>query len=144
MTEIVEQTIAVAATFTAELIEEPLAYWMQELGIQSKINFAPYNQVCQELLDTSRLLSRNMDGINAILIQLENWYKSNDNPVPNVVFSVREQEEIERNVQDLIRAQKSATESSKIPWIVCLCPASNRIIKDKDRVRILQVVLQGP
>jgi FkbH-like protein/FkbM family methyltransferase len=131
MTETIEQTIAIAATFTAELIEEPLAYWMQELEIQSRIEFAPYNQIFQELLNPSSLMSGNDDGINVVLIRLEDWSKFRDNSI-NAALSVKEYEEIEHNVHDFIRALKSATERSKLIWIVCVCPVSSRITENKD------------
>jgi FkbH-like protein/FkbM family methyltransferase len=131
MTKTIEQTIAIAATFTAGLIEEPLAFWMQELGIQSRIEFAPYNQVFQELLNPSSLMSGNDDGINVVLIRLEDWSKFKDNSI-KVTLSVKEYEEIEHNVQDFIRALKSATERSGFTWIVGVCPASSRITGNKD------------
>jgi len=61
MTNMTEQTIVIAATFTAEPIEEAFSYWMQELGIRSRIEFTPCNQVFQQLLDASSTLSRNDD-----------------------------------------------------------------------------------
>ena len=64
MTETKKITIAITATFTAELIEEPLAYWMKELEIQSRIEFSPYSQVFQQLLDPLSLFSKNDKGIN--------------------------------------------------------------------------------
>ena len=89
MIETTKPTIAITATFTAELIEEPLTYWMQELGIQSKIVFAPYNQVFQQLLDPSSLLSKNDDGINIVLIRLEDWQKNNDSSTAKIDTAYR-------------------------------------------------------
>ena len=40
-----KQTIAITATFTAEPVEESLDFWMKELNIPARIEFAPYNQV---------------------------------------------------------------------------------------------------
>src|SRR5437870_4139075 len=65
--------IAIAATFTAEPVEEALEFWMDELGRSGSIAFAPYNQVFQELLDPGSLLSRNREGINVLLVRLEDW-----------------------------------------------------------------------
>ena len=64
------RTIAVAATFTAEPLEQSLAFWMLELGISARIEFAPYNQVFQQLLDPSSLLATNHTGVNVILVRL--------------------------------------------------------------------------
>src|SRR5947209_3553981 len=60
-------TLAVAATFTAEPLQDALSFWMRELGQDAVIEFAPYNQVFQELLDPASLLSRNQNGMNIVL-----------------------------------------------------------------------------
>ncbi len=39
------QTIAIAATFTADPLAESLAFWMKQLDIPTRITFAPYNQI---------------------------------------------------------------------------------------------------
>jgi hypothetical protein len=70
------QTIAVSATFTAEPIQESLAFWMQQLDLPATVMFAPYNQVFQQLLDPTSLLLSNQMGVNVILIRLEDWYSS--------------------------------------------------------------------
>src|SRR5262249_35249073 len=57
-----EHEIAIAATFTGELLAETVEYWMEELEIKARITFAPYNQVHQELLDEHSVLSRNEHG----------------------------------------------------------------------------------
>src|SRR5206468_12650840 len=74
-----KQSIAIASTFTAEPLEESLAFWMRQLEIPSEIEFAPYNQVFQQLLDPSSLLARNTSGANIVLVRLEDWKKSEKN-----------------------------------------------------------------
>jgi len=59
--------LAVSATFTVESVADTLSFWMRELGLQYEIKFAPYNQVFQQLLDPSSLLSMNRNGINVIV-----------------------------------------------------------------------------
>jgi len=68
-------TVAIAATFTAEPIEEFLSFWIKELNLLCKIEFAPYHQIFQQLLDPNSLFSTNQQGFNVILIRLEDWYK---------------------------------------------------------------------
>ena len=65
------QSIVISATFTAEPIEESLIFWMNELNMESKVQFAPFNQVFQQLLDPTSLLTRNQRGVNVILIRFE-------------------------------------------------------------------------
>ncbi len=71
-----KRTIAITANFTAEPIEESLGFWMQELNISSEIEFAPYNQVFQQLLDPASLLSTKQHGINVVLVRFEDWGKA--------------------------------------------------------------------
>jgi FkbH-like protein/FkbM family methyltransferase len=68
-------TLAVAATFTAEPVEESLAFWGRELGTPLKVEFAHYNQVFQQLLDTSSLFARNEQGMNVVLLRFEDWVR---------------------------------------------------------------------
>ena len=67
--------IAIAATFTAEPVEEALAFWIEEIERPGSIEFAPYNQVYQQLLDPNSLLGRNHQGINVVLLRLEDWQR---------------------------------------------------------------------
>ena len=69
--------IAVAASFTAEPVLGTLAFWMRELGLNAAIEFAPYNQVFQELLNPGSLLSQNHGGMNVILLRPEDWLRFN-------------------------------------------------------------------
>ncbi|OKP52612.1 polyketide synthase [Serratia marcescens] len=65
------QTWALAATFTAEPIAEPLQAWFSQLRWHDRLTFAPYNQVYQALLDPASVLATNSSGVNAILCRLE-------------------------------------------------------------------------
>ncbi len=111
-----KQTIAIAATFTAEPLEDSLKFWMDQLDLPSNIEFAPYNQVFQQLLDPAGLFGRNQHGVNVVLVRFEDWLR----------YLEGENDEIERHVRDLLDAFKAATEQqqSATPYIVCVCPAS--------------------
>ncbi|MEB3279245.1 MAG: amino acid adenylation domain-containing protein [Lyngbya sp.] len=65
--------IAITATFTSELIEDYLSYWLKEIGETYSIEFAPYNQVFQELLNPNSLLATNQNGVNVVLARFEDW-----------------------------------------------------------------------
>ena len=49
---------------------------MKELEIPARPEFAPYNQVFQQLLDPASLLATNTGGLNVLLIRLEDWLKT--------------------------------------------------------------------
>ncbi|MFN6465769.1 MAG: non-ribosomal peptide synthetase [Nostoc sp. DedVER02] len=70
---IYEQKIVITATFTSEIAEDSLSYWFQEIGITYSIEFTPYNQVFQELLNPASLLTNNQNGVNVVLVRFEDW-----------------------------------------------------------------------
>ena len=66
--------VAIAATFTAEPLEPVLRFWLDALGLDASVAFAPYNQVFQQLLDSNSLLARNR-GVNVVLVRFEDWIR---------------------------------------------------------------------
>jgi len=86
-----QMTIAVAATFTAEPLEDILAFWMNELDVPHRILFAPYNQPFQQLLDPSSLLSRNRNGLNLILLRFDDLSRGDNSLVAGVDPAEKEQ-----------------------------------------------------
>jgi amino acid adenylation domain-containing protein/FkbH-like protein len=116
-----KQVVAVAATFTAEPIEESIRYWTKALNFPAEVAFAPYNQVFQQLLDPASLLLGNRHGLNVLLLRLEDWQKT---------FAELERPDIDnvqRSANELVRALQSASTSRSVPWLVCFCPPSNRM-----------------
>ncbi|MFK7849091.1 MAG: HAD-IIIC family phosphatase [Rhodothermales bacterium] len=76
--EIAELHVAIAATFTAEPVEKTLSFWLESLNIPHVIQFSPYNQVFQQLLDPNSLFALNKNtenrhALNIIYIRLEDW-----------------------------------------------------------------------
>lgn len=112
--------IAVGATFTVEPLEQPLAFWLQKLQIPSAIEFAPYNQIFQQLLDPSSIFSNNQSGINVILVRLEDWQGSHE-------------EEVYRNLEDFSNLLGTSLSQQKTPFIIIICPNSphKQIILEK-------------
>ncbi len=65
--------LVIASNFTAEPLEDALNFWGDHFGVQIRVEFAPYNQIFQQLLDTGSAFRRNSDGVNVILLGLEEW-----------------------------------------------------------------------
>ncbi len=117
------QTIAIAATFTAEPVAASINFWMHELGIPSKIEFAPYNQVFQQLLDPSSLLSRNEQGVNVLLVRSADWLRCSGrsssgeeltfNSVPG---------EVRGTATQLVEAVHRFAQRSAVPLVLLFCP----------------------
>ena len=66
-------TLNIASNFTCEPLEEPLQFWARHFGARIRIEFAPYNQIFQQLLDASAAFRTNKEGANIILLGLEEW-----------------------------------------------------------------------
>jgi amino acid adenylation domain-containing protein/FkbH-like protein len=135
------QTIAIAATFTAEPINESLKYWMKELNVPAQIDFAPYNQIFQQLLDPTSLLSTNTRGLNVLLIRLEDWeqFETEQPANPNQAGASRD---LSRKVEDLVQGMKTAANRTDTPWLVVLCPPGHRVTNDPARLAIDQAAQQ--
>jgi FkbH-like protein/FkbM family methyltransferase len=65
--------LKVASNFTAEPLDDTLNFWGDHFGIRFDTEFAPYNQVFQQLLDPGSVFRRNGDGTNVVLLALEDW-----------------------------------------------------------------------
>jgi FkbH-like protein len=118
------QIIALTATFTAEPLLEPLHFWMNELDNPCTVKFAPYNQVFQQLLDPDSTLSRNQTGMNVVLIRLEDWWRGAGDFHFGEGSAEEAHQRVERNTKDLLEAMKFVAGNSRIPHLLCFCPAS--------------------
>jgi hypothetical protein len=132
--------IALTATFTAEPVEEPLSFWMNELDIPCLVKFAPYNQVFQQLLDPASSLSTNQSGLNVVLIRLEDWWRGAADLHSGHDGQESVQERVERNTRDLLDAMKFASRKSRVPYLLCFCPASQRIQTDETMARFFSLL----
>lgn len=82
--ETLKSKIVVSSTFTSEPMLEALQFWSKQLEKNWEVQFAPYNQVYQQLLDPSSLVGSNSYGINVVLLRLEDWFRFQKNLVPRL------------------------------------------------------------
>jgi FkbH-like protein len=134
------QTIALTATFTAEPVAEPLNFWMNELDIPGLVKFGPYDQVFQQLLDPASILSTNQSGLNVVLVRLEDWWRGAGGLDSGHDGQENVQERVQRNVKDLLEAMNFASANSKVPYLLCFCPASERIQADETLARFFDTL----
>jgi amino acid adenylation domain-containing protein/FkbH-like protein len=130
------QTIAIAATFTAEPLLEPLRYWFQKLELSADVAFAPYNQVFQQLLDPNALFASNQRGMNVLLVRLEDWQAGASGGNQNDVGAWMHN--IERNVKEFVAALRTASSGSPVPHLVCICPCSATLAASPPHSAFLQ------
>ena len=133
---VISLKIAVAASFTAEPVLGTLAFWMKELGLNAAIEFAPYNQLFQELLNPGSLLSQNHGGMNVILLRPEDWLRFNPSAKNPEMARVL----LERNARDFIETLHAAISRAGTPHLVALCPASPPILIDPSRRSLLESI----
>ncbi|HET7624857.1 MAG TPA: amino acid adenylation domain-containing protein [Verrucomicrobiae bacterium] len=122
------QVVQIAATFTAEPVEESLRYWFKELEIQAEAKFAPFNQIFQQLLDPTSELAANSRGLNILLVRPEDWLEGNDG---------NRLEDAEKIAAEFVAAVKSAASRTAVPFLVLFCPASRKTTMDSRRKEIL-------
>ncbi|MDB6019360.1 MAG: hypothetical protein JWR19_3849 [Pedosphaera sp.] len=122
------QAIVVAATFTAEPLEESLKYWMKELEVPATIEFAPYNQVFQQLLDPASSLATNQRGVNVVLLRLEDWEQSEG--AANQSEPANQMARLDRTVEEFIKAMAVLNSRTNTPSLVCVCPAAKSTFND--------------
>jgi len=69
------KNLALAATFTAEPVQEGLSFWGDQLGYHVNIAMSPYNQVFQELLSPESLIGKGDQDLNILMINFEDWIR---------------------------------------------------------------------
>ncbi len=74
--------LCVAATFTAEPLEDSLKFWGTHFGREVRVDFAPYNQVFQQLLDPASAFRRNRESINILALALGDWLHGERRALP--------------------------------------------------------------
>ena len=130
------ETVAVTATFTAEFLAEPLRYWLDELGLAANVEFAPYGQVFQQLLDPTSLLARNRTGPNVVLARLEDWRGSESRTGDPAPLLTR----VEHGAQQFTAALKTACARGGSAFLVCLCPPSKLMTRNPELARGLHEI----
>jgi FkbH-like protein len=111
--------LMLAATFTVEPIVDALELLMIETALGHEVAVAPYGQLFQQLLDPGQELSRNRQGVNAVLVRLQDWSRGadgGDGPI--------DREALRRNVDAFVAALREAAGRGGARFIVCLCAAS--------------------
>lgn len=118
-----QPTVVLAATFTADPIEEVLAFWARELGQPIAVRLAPYSQVFQQLLDPTSEAATNVGGVNAFAVRVEDWGLTPGRPVEEA------EQEAAGKAREFAAAVKAAAARFSARILVCLCPASRLLLR---------------
>ena len=126
------ESIAIVATFTAEPITEPLEFWLQQLGMAAKVEFAPFNQVFQQLLDPTSLLAGNKQGANIVLLRVEDLQAA-ENPNATVTAAG-----VAENVDELLTALRAAAKRASAPIFVLVGPPSDAVRASSELAAVIE------
>ena len=116
--------IAIAATFTAEMVRDSLQYWIDAWSLTAEVKFSPYNQVLQQLHDPASLLGANRSGLNVLLLRLEDLRRYQEGEKNSAAVGLEQEKEIAENFSQLLRILKTRAGGHGVPYFVCLCPGS--------------------
>ena len=125
-----EQHIVISANFTIEPMASSLKLFLDKLEIPQRVSFTAYNQIFQQLLDSSSLFHQNGQGVNAIFLRVEDLV---DLKSVNYKISATELEKIALNAADLSSCVQNSV-SLAVPLFVFFCPLS-RQSSENDEVR---------
>jgi FkbH-like protein len=117
--------LSIAANFTAEPIEASLTFWLRELGLEMPIEFAPYDQVFQFLLDPESPVGRNAAGLNVVLLKLDAWLAA-----PAVDAPGADGDPMQTRVTEFADAVRAAADRARSPLLVILTPPSPQVLAD--------------
>ena len=117
-----KRTIAIAANFTIEPIADSARRFISKLGIEYELEFAPFDQVFQQLIDPSSLFHGNERGINAVFLRVEGLFADS---------TAGDFTQGRANVADLKKALGRAADL-RSPVFLFLCAPSQSAFDDLD------------
>lgn len=109
--------IAVSATFTAELLRPSLEFWGRRLHTRLEVEFAPFNQPLQTLLDPGSEFGLNERGLNVLLVRLEDLGQF-DQPTPTSYAQIND------NAWHIAEEAVRAADRLRAPVYLILCPSA--------------------
>lgn len=118
-------SVCIASTFSDQPLNDPLQFWSTQLERPLNVTFAPYNQVFQELLQSDSLLASNHNGLNVLLIRLEDWCGA-DPQLDRQILSTKDN--LAKFSQLIIQ---SVRERPTTPYVIGICPDSPRRLQQE-------------
>ncbi|MGH9633040.1 MAG: HAD-IIIC family phosphatase, partial [Bryobacteraceae bacterium] len=113
-----------SATFTAEPIQPVVSFWGKQLNTDFAVSFAPYNQLYQTLLDPIGEFARNQNGVNVLLVRLEDLSQFD-------TWDEAAIGKLEESVRQLVEACRQASGRMPVPLIFCFCPPSEAFASER-------------
>lgn len=118
-----KKQLAIAATFTADLLAESFDFWINRLDLEYEPVFTPYGQVLQQLIDQSSVFNTNSDGCNVILLRLDdmNYNRTGDKTLEKILTD---------RCDEILAALSTTASSSKAIFLIFFCPSAPDLTSD--------------
>lgn len=111
-------SMAVSSTFESEHLNESVNLWIKKFAMPCDLVFTPYSQVFQQIMFEDSIIRKNQEGINIILLRLEDWIQG----IHEDFESIKQM--LIQNTDEFIRAVNEAKLSD---LSVYLCPYSPKV-----------------
>ena len=118
-----QRQIAIAATFTAEPMQDAFEFGFERLGWSAVPAFAPFNQIFQELVNPSSLLRRNTHGANVIFLRFDDLVELTATNDTSAIVG-----RLQANLDELIAIVQANAPALHVPLCVVICPSSPRLV----------------
>lgn len=110
--------VVLAATFTADPIRDYIQAWSHQFHREVEVQIAPYNQVFQELLNSTSLTCTN-EGVNLLMVRFEDWIRDDHSDERS------QQEKITQYYHQLVGIMANLQKT--VPYFVCIFPVSTHL-----------------
>jgi len=129
-TKIEKYAINVASTFVAEPLNDYFEFWMKKLDISTRVNFAPFNQVFQQLIDPDSLIFKNQKGCNIICVRLIDWLQQKKKANKTHILGI---------IDEFIILLKNAISRSNAPLVICVAPVNSDLITSSNYAQLIKI-----
>jgi FkbH-like protein len=132
-----KMSVYVVSTFTSEPIQEAIEFWLNELNVSSTIQFGPYSQVFQQLIQPSSVLRQN-PGVNVILIRLMDWVTEN-----GTIANCDVAGELRHVCKNFLTSlEKAAQSNASALYSVVVCPSRDTHAFEDCQAEIEQLIAE--
>ncbi len=111
--------VFICSSFVCEPVQEYIDYWATEYELTIQVEFAPYNQVFQQLLFADSKFNTNK-GVNVLLIRIEDWLRDKKNLPANEQISF-----LNETKNELENALQKAVNDLRIPLVIGMVPLND-------------------
>ncbi|MGD9211723.1 MAG: HAD-IIIC family phosphatase, partial [Desulfobacteraceae bacterium] len=125
-----QTNIVISSTFTVDPLIPGIEFWIDQLYLSADVILTSYNQVFQELLNQHSAFNSNQDGINVILLRINDWLRyvsrTDENETDSVEISklAIAERQLQSTYNEFIDTLTLYTSKRTCFTLLLLCPVS--------------------